>query len=75
MRRTPPPRTVARQAPLSRVKLQIPNPDTAALERPALLELLERNAGRPLTLLTADAGWGKTTLAAAFARSRHRPVV
>jgi len=73
--RTPSPRTVTRQAPLSRVKLQIPNPDAAALERPALLELLEQNAGRPLTLLTADAGWGKTTLAAAFARSRHRPVV
>src|SRR5262245_38458174 len=75
MRRSTPSRPVARQAPLSRVKLQIPNPDAAALDRPELLEVLDRNAGRPLTLLTADAGWGKTTLAAAFARSRHRPVV
>lgn len=60
---------------LTRAKLQIPNPDASALERPVLLELLERHAGRPLTLLTADAGWGKTTLAAAFARRRHLPVV
>ncbi len=64
-----------RLALLTRAKLQVPNPDSAALERPALLEELDRHAGRPLTLLTADAGWGKTTLAAAFARRRHRPVV
>ena len=64
-----------RLALLTRAKLQVPNPDSAALERPALLDELDRHAGRPLTLLTADAGWGKTTLAAAFARRRHRPVV
>ncbi len=64
-----------RQELLTRAKLQVPNPDVGTLDRPALLEELERHAGRPLTLLTADAGWGKTTLAAAFARSRHRPVV
>src|SRR5206468_9220191 len=70
-----PRRSESVQPLLTRAKLQVPNPDAAALERPELLELLDRNAGRPLTLLTADAGWGKTTLAAAFARSRHRPVV
>src|SRR5213592_3743978 len=70
-----PTRPDAHQAPLTRAKLQVPNPDAAALERPALLELLDRHAGRPLTLLTADAGWGKTTLAAAFVRGRHRPIV
>lgn len=69
------PRQEPRLALLTRAKLQVPNPDSAALERPALLEELDRHAGRPLTLLTADAGWGKTTLAAAFARRRHRPVV
>src|SRR5262249_44242668 len=73
--KTPPSRSPPRAAPLARVKLVSPSPDAAALDRPLLLELLERHAGRPLTLLTADAGWGKTTLAAAFARSRHRPVV
>src|SRR2546423_717284 len=34
---------------LTRAKLQVPNPDAAALDRPELLELLERHAGRPLT--------------------------
>ncbi len=63
------------RAPLSRAKLQVPNLDPAALERPALQADLDRHAGRPLTLLTADAGWGKTSLAAAFARRRHHPVV
>src|SRR5262245_33134561 len=75
MRRSSPSRPDPRQAPLFRVKLQIPNPDAATLDRPALLERLDRHSGRPLTLLTADAGWGKTTLAGAFARGRHRPVV
>ncbi len=70
-----PVRSDPRQAQLTRAKLQVPNPDTAALERPGLLELLDKHAGRPLTLITADAGWGKTTLAAAFARRRHQPVV
>ena len=70
-----PTRRDPRQVPLTRAKLQVPNPDATALERPALLELLDRHAGRPLTLLTADAGWGKTTLAAAFVRGRHRPIV
>ena len=58
-----------------KAKLQPPNVDALALDRPHLIEELERRAGRPLTLLTADAGWGKTTLAAAFARRVHRPVV
>jgi LuxR family maltose regulon positive regulatory protein len=64
-----------RQLPLTRAKLQVPNPDAAGIERPELLELLARHAGRPLTLVTADAGWGKTSLAAAFVRRRHQPVV
>ena len=70
-----PSRRDPRYAILTRAKLQVPNPEASALERPELLELLDRHAGRPLTLLTADAGWGKTTLAAAFARRRHLPVV
>src|SRR5689334_8433480 len=72
MTATRPSRRQPLQPLLSRAKLQLPNPDAAALDRP---ELIERHAGRPLTLLTADAGWGKTTLAAAFARRRHQPVV
>ncbi|MEO5988092.1 MAG: BTAD domain-containing putative transcriptional regulator [Candidatus Eisenbacteria bacterium] len=60
---------------LFRAKLQPPNIDPAMLERPALLAELERHAGCALTLVTADAGWGKSSLAVAFARRVHRPVV
>ena len=71
----PPSRPGPDRSPLSRTKLQVPNPDVMALGRPDILEQLVRNGSRPLTLLTADAGWGKTTLAAAYARHVHRPVV
>ncbi|HEY2955289.1 MAG TPA: tetratricopeptide repeat protein [Candidatus Eisenbacteria bacterium] len=52
-----------------------PNPPAQALERPRLLHALAEHAERPLTLIVADAGYGKTTLLAEFALSVRRPVV
>ena len=43
-------------------KLRPPRPASALIERPALLSLLDRVLVCPLTLLSAPAGFGKTTL-------------
>src|SRR6266700_5656475 len=43
-------------------KLRPPRPASALIERPALLSLLDRVLTCPLTLLSAPAGFGKTTL-------------
>ncbi len=61
--------------PLLRAKLSRPQPGDQILERSRLLRALGENSARPLTLLVADAGYGKTTLLAAFVRSLARPVV
>lgn len=61
--------------PLLRAKLNRPNVAGDVLERPRLLRALAENAARPVTLIIADAGYGKTTLVASFARQVARPVV
>lgn len=61
--------------PLLRAKFSPPNPASRAIERPHLIEALAAHAERPLTLIAADAGFGKTTLVAAFVRTLRRPVV
>ena len=61
--------------PVLRSKLSRPNPGGHVLERPRLLQALQENAGQPLTLVVAEAGYGKTTLLASFARTLRRPVV
>src|SRR5258705_955576 len=43
-------------------KLAVPRPTPAMVRRPRLCDLLSRSALRPLTLLSAPAGWGKTSL-------------
>ena len=45
------------------------------LPRPRLTSMLEGNLQAPLTLVTADAGCGKTTLVADFVRSHTRSAV
>ena len=65
----------ARQEPLLRAKLSRPQPGAQILERARLLRALAENAERLLTLLVADAGFGKTTLLATWVRSLPRPVV
>ena len=46
----------------------VPAPTPHELRRERLLELLHRQSARPLILLVAPAGFGKSTLAAAYAR-------
>jgi LuxR family maltose regulon positive regulatory protein len=55
-----------------RTKLLPPRPTPELLERPRLTRRLLSGLPRPLTLVTANAGSGKTTLVADFVR-RHAP--
>jgi ATP/maltotriose-dependent transcriptional regulator MalT/DNA-binding SARP family transcriptional activator len=61
--------------PLLRAKLSLPVPGEHVLSRPRLLAALNDHAQRPLTLVVADAGYGKTTLLGAWVRGLRRPVV
>jgi LuxR family maltose regulon positive regulatory protein len=61
-----PPRQKARFSP--------PRPLEGELVRPRLLEAVQANIHRKLTLLCAAPGYGKTTLAAQFARCSDFPV-
>src|SRR5262245_23165282 len=53
-------------APLLTTKPHVPVPRTDAVPRPRLFELLDRGLARKLTLIAAPAGFGKTTLIAAW---------
>ncbi len=55
-----------------RTKLAPPRPAPALLPRPRLVERLAANLSRAVTLVTANAGAGKTTLVADFVRG-HAP--
>jgi len=55
-----------------RTKLMPPRPAPALLSRPRLVERLASNLSRTVTLVTASAGAGKTTLVADFVRA-HAP--
>ncbi len=48
--------------PLLATKLHVPLPRPDLIDRPRLLERLEEGASRKLTLISAPAGFGKTTL-------------
>jgi len=61
--------------PVLRSTLTRPNLGDAVLLRPRLLGALSEHAERPLSLVVADAGFGKTTLLASFAGTVRRPVV
>jgi LuxR family maltose regulon positive regulatory protein len=58
-----------------RAKLSRPNPGAHVLERPHLIRALIEHGDCALTLVVADAGYGKTTLLAGYARAVARPVV
>ena len=51
---------------LLRTKLFRPSPPQDFVVRPRLVEALNEGLGRPLTLICAPAGYGKTSLASAF---------
>ncbi len=48
--------------PLVETKLLVPRPRREVVARPRLADLLERGADAPITLVSAPAGFGKTTL-------------
>jgi LuxR family maltose regulon positive regulatory protein len=58
-----------------RTKLLPPRPAPEILARPRLIERLQANLALPVTLVTANAGSGKTTLVADFLRKQERPYV
>jgi LuxR family maltose regulon positive regulatory protein len=60
---------------LLQTKLYIPVPRKDTLLRPRVLDLLARQLDKPLILLSAPAGYGKTTLLAQFTAKAPLPVV
>jgi LuxR family maltose regulon positive regulatory protein len=60
---------------LSLIRTKLHRPPVAAdhLHRQHLLERLEKNVGRPLTLVSAPAGYGKTTLMSCWLESCDVP--
>ncbi len=62
--------------PILATKLNIPAPRSTQVLRPRLVERLERGLalGRRLTLVSAPAGYGKTTLVANWLATSKRPV-
>jgi LuxR family maltose regulon positive regulatory protein len=71
-----PPRTEARDAPLLTTKLYIPPPRPNAVPRPRLIQRLEDGLrlGHRLILVSAPAGFGKSTLLSEWAAGCDRPV-
>lgn len=60
--------------PLLRTKTTIPPARPRQVERPRLMALMTEGTRRALTLIVAPAGFGKTTLAAAWAQAHPMPV-
>ncbi len=65
----------ARPSFFLRTKLLAPRPAPELLSRPRLTDRLLANLGYPVTLVTANAGSGKTTLVADFLRTHKRQFV
>jgi len=63
------------ETPVLRSKLVRPNLGEGLLARPRLLGALAEHSHRPLTLVVADAGYGKSTLLAGHAARLRAPCV
>jgi ATP/maltotriose-dependent transcriptional regulator MalT len=61
-------------SPILATKLYIPPPPHRAVQRPRLIERLNEGLHRNLTLISAPAGFGKTTLVSAWVASCDRQV-
>jgi LuxR family maltose regulon positive regulatory protein len=61
--------------PILATKLYIPIPRAKIVLRPRLIERLNEGLQRKLTLISASAGFGKTTLVSEWIASCERPVV
>jgi LuxR family maltose regulon positive regulatory protein len=60
-------------APILATKLYVPPPRPEAVPRPRLIERLDEGLHRKLTLLSAPAGFGKTTLLGEWVATLPRP--
>jgi LuxR family maltose regulon positive regulatory protein len=60
--------------PLIPVKVAQPRVARAGVDRPRLFALLDSALDTPVTLVSAGAGWGKTMLVSAWARTTKVPV-
>jgi len=69
------PKAGAQNVPLLSTKLTVPPPRAGLVPRPRLIERLDEGllAGCPLTLISAPAGFGKTTLVSAWLSDVDRP--
>jgi LuxR family maltose regulon positive regulatory protein len=63
-----------RLLPLIVAKTAQPRTVRASVARQRLMDLLDAAVRRPLTVICAGAGWGKTSLVSAWADSRRTPV-
>ncbi len=61
-------------APLLKTKTYLPHVRPRLVSRQRLIERLNAGLGRKLTLISAPAGFGKTTLTSAWVRQIERPV-
>ena len=61
-------------APILATKLFVPSPQPKAVLRPRLIERLDEGLRRKLTLISAPAGFGKTTLVGGWVAGIPRPV-
>jgi LuxR family maltose regulon positive regulatory protein len=61
------------RTPILATKLHIPAPRPDRVPRPRLIERLNEGLRRKLTLISAPAGFGKTTLAGEWLAGRHQP--
>ncbi len=68
------PSTSRQPEPLIKTKLFIPPLRLDRIARPRLLALLDAGSHRPLTLVSAPAGFGKTTLLASWAAHTRLPI-
>ena len=59
--------------PLLKTKLYIPSVRPELVSRPRLFERLNAGMDRKLTLISAPAGFGKTTLVNAWLRNTDQP--
>src|SRR4051794_12610931 len=59
--------------PVLVTKLFIPRPRSSAVPRPRLIERLNEGLQRSLSIISAPAGFGKTTLASEWAAGCERP--
>src|SRR5258707_10546154 len=59
--------------PIRATNLYIPPPGPSVVSRPRLFERLHEGLHRKLTLISAPAGFGKTTLTSAWVKGLDRP--